>query len=83
LVEVCRARFFCLSNLAFACFSVQALAKYDRAIAGSRTKPTSIDREVSVIAWEAPVGWPFLVPGWYDCTEEVVTLGLDPGVVEV
>jgi hypothetical protein len=76
-------RFFCISNLAFACFSFQALAKYDRAIAGSRTKPTSINRELSVVSLVAPVGCLFIVPGWYDWVDEMVTLGLEPEDVEV
>jgi len=70
-------------SFVFACFNVQARAKYDRAIAGSRTKPTSINRELGVISLVAPVGCLFIVPGWFDWIDEVVPLGLEPEVVGV
>ena len=63
--------------------SVQALAKYDNAIAGSKTKLTRINSELSVISLEAPVGCLFIVPGWFDWIDEVVPLGLEPEVVGV
>jgi hypothetical protein len=63
--------------------SVQALAKYDKAIAGSRSKLTSINTELSVIALEAPVGCLFIVPGWFVWIDEVVPLGLEPEVVGI
>ena len=67
----------------FAFFSVQALVKSDKARAGSRTKPTSINRELTVISLAAPVGCLLIVPGWYDWVDEVVTLGFEPDAVEV
>jgi len=52
-------------------------------MAGSKTKLTSTNRELSVITLEAPVGCLFIVLGWYDWVDEVVPLGLEPEVVEV
>ena len=69
--------------MAFACFNVQALAKYDNAIAGNRTKLTSIIRDPGVIPLDGPLGCLFIEPGRYDWIDEVVALGLDPEVVGV
>jgi hypothetical protein len=57
--------------------------KNDKARAGSRTKPASVSRELSVTSFDAPVGCLFIVSGWNDWLDEVVPLGSELEVVEV
>ena len=56
--------------------------KYDRAIAGSRTKLTRMSREPNVTVLEAPVSGLFIEPG-DDWDDEKVPLEFEPANVEV